>query len=325
MYSLNVVSIYSGVNLTTEINLLTNWLKKTPETAECDPEKFKQICITAGATKIFDAIHSSMLTARKSHKRSENLKKRTVSIIYNICNGRNQRINKFQKLNTQFLMSHNINKEALNTQRNIGSSVSTLTSYQIINNAEAGHKKVCSAIIEDAVKNGWLITATIDDYTTIHSRHRPQENKVSSATNMCTIIFRVYKGIPAIPMTIPNIVHDPLGVNEELLCTEFLKPNNLFKLCNSFHDAMPPWLKNQIHNPLTARSRINIHEYQQSENVQKLRNFDNLFLLEFCELPLKSLSNFKTAISKMLNSKLSNYLEKFIIPMPGDHPAQFFT
>ena len=312
------------MNLIEEIECLTEKLSKTPNHAEFDPNKFRQMCIDVGATKLFDAVHKSMLTKRKSKKRSEHLKKRTLAIIYTMCNGKNQRINQFQKLNTQFLMSSNVNKEAMNTERNIGISMSTTSSYRIINKGEARHQETCSRIIRDATNNGWLITSSIDDYTTIHSRHRPQDQKASSAINMCTIIFRVYTNLPAIPNTNPNVVHDPLGVNSDLLKNEFLQPDNLFKLSTSFHNTMPPWLKEEIRNPLNARSRINIHEYQQSIDVQKLRNFENLYLLEFFEQTLKSLTDFKTAIAKVIDSELGNYLKRYVIPMPGDHPAQFF-
>ena len=39
---------------------------------------------------------------------------------------------------------------------------------------------------------------------------------------------------------------------------------------------------------------------------------------------LKSMSGFETAISWMLETELTNYLGKYSVMMPGDHPAQFY-
>ena len=36
------------------------------------------------------------------------------------------------------------------------------------------------------------------------------------------------------------------------------------------------------------------------------------------------MSEFEPAISSMLETELKNYLEKYSVMMPGDHPAQFY-
>ena len=69
-----------------------------------------------------------------------------------------------------------------------------------------------------------------------------------------------------------------------------------------------------------TRQHLNAHEYYQSADIQQLQPFDNLHLLEFKELKLKSMSRFETAISWMLETELKNYLEKYSVMMPGDQP-----
>ena len=65
--------------------------------------------------------------------------------------------------------------------------------------------------------------------------------------------------------------------------------------------------------------------YYQSENVQKLRSFDNLYLLEFKEQTLNSYSDFETVFQTITSSKLNEYLKRYCILLPGDHPAQFYA
>ena len=69
--------------------------------------------------------------------------------------------------------------------------------------------------IKDAMKNKWLLVLIIDDYTSIHTKRRPQGEKESEAKSMCTIIVKAFKEIPAITMDHANFLHDPNGINLE--------------------------------------------------------------------------------------------------------------
>ena len=44
----------------------------------------------------------------------------------------------------------------------------------------------------------WLLVLIIDDYTAGHAKRRPQEDKLSEAKTMCTIVVKAFKDIPAI-------------------------------------------------------------------------------------------------------------------------------
>ena len=47
----------------------------------------------------------------------------------------------------------------------------------------------------------------IDDFTAIHTKRRPQEEKLSEAKTMCTIVVEAFKDIPAIPvMAMPFVL-----------------------------------------------------------------------------------------------------------------------
>ena len=92
----------------------------------------------------------------------------------------------------------------------------------------------------------------------------------------------------------------------------------------SFVDTMPQWLKEQFFDPKMVKQRLNTHEYQQSENAQQLRCLENLYLVEFKELSLKNYKGFEEGIKFFTESKLNNYLSKFHVIFPGDHPMQYF-
>ena len=51
---------------------------------------------------------------------------------------------------------------------------------------------------------------------------------------------------------------------------------------------MPPSYSEQFFPPETQRRRLETREYQESENVTKMRQLDNLSLVEFKELTLTS-------------------------------------
>ena len=48
-------------------------------------------------------------------------------------------------------------------------------------------------------------------------------------------------------------------------------------------------------------------------------------LVDFVELTLKSKEEFDCALDIMLQSNLVDYLKYFLLPQPGDWPAQFYT
>ena len=47
-----------------------------------EPQSFRQFCITAGATKLFDTVLSAITSARHSSERITLNKRRVVSFIY---------------------------------------------------------------------------------------------------------------------------------------------------------------------------------------------------------------------------------------------------
>ena len=56
-----------------------------------------------------------------------------------------------------------------------------------------------------------------------------------------------------------------------------------------------------------------------------MRQMKDVNLVDFFELTLKSKEDFDCALDIMLQSNLVDYLKYFVLPQPGDWPAQFYT
>ena len=52
-----------------------------------DPDEFEALCTRAGANTIFNSILSAMIDERHSTERIALNRKRTVTILYNLCYG----------------------------------------------------------------------------------------------------------------------------------------------------------------------------------------------------------------------------------------------
>ena len=273
---------------------------------------------------IFENMVKAVCTSRQSDARHAKNRHMVVAIIYKLVFAISQRCNFLQKENTLFMMTNNLNKDAMNTERSLASTCSSRTGLRILEESEGKNWIQVNQAISEATEHGWLIVASIDDFTSIHTHRRPADDTASSARSMATIVVSIFKDIPAVAWSEASDMHEPSMLHSSLR-TLVTGSSNMRRLRDTYAATMPDWLTESFFDPLMTRHRLNAHEYYQSRNVQQLRSFDNLYLLEFKELPLKSLENFQTAVDWMLESNLKYYLEKYCILLPGDHPAQYFT
>ena len=186
-----------------------------------------------------------------------------------------------QKHNTIFMTSGNMNKEALNTQRQLGLACSSQTAYRHLHSIESSYKRTIENAIENAIDNEHLIICNLDDYHNIHTQQRPNQQKASKATHLATLVFRVYPEIKAIKLSGNHKLHNPVGIDDELCVNHITGHENMLLFRNSYVSVMPQWLHESFFDPKMTTQPLNTHEYQQSENVRKLRSMDNLYLLEF--------------------------------------------
>ena len=76
---------------------------------------------------------------------------------------------------------------------------------------------------------------------------------------------------------------------------------------------MPGWLNNQFFQPEIARNRLSAHDYCNNPNVRSMRRMDDLLLVDFVELSLKSKQDFTKAMDIILGTGLKTYMEKFVL------------
>ena len=61
-----------------------------------------------------------------------------------------------------------------------------------------------------------------------------------------------------------------------------------------------------------------------SADIQQLRKFDNVHLIDFVKLPLQSKDSYQQALDIAIKSKLKSYLQQLHVLMPADYPGQFY-
>ena len=132
----------------------------------------------------------------KRHQTNKNI---VVSILYKLCYALSQKCNFLQKDNSLFMISNNLNKEAMNTERQLGNTCSAHTGYRMLQEAESKHRHMLNEAIREAIKQKWFIVATIDDYMSIKTHRRPTEDKASTAINMGTVVVSIYDSCMDIP------------------------------------------------------------------------------------------------------------------------------
>ena len=288
------------------------------------PEMFREFCISAGATNIFYSIPDAITSARHSAERIDLNKKRTVSVIYNLCYCLSQACNTLQTDHALYLRSCNINQEVMETEHIMGLSCARRTLNTIAKSLSENHCTVFKHFIQDAIEHKWLLVLIIDDFTSIHTKRRPQGDKASEVTSMCTIVVKAFKNIPAISVQQASTMHDVNGISINTCLQIITSASCMQNISSSYASVMPDWLTQAFFNPELQRQRLNTHQYSENDNVQTMRKMDDLHLVDFVELQLKSKEDFNTAYDIALSAGLDDYAKKFIIFQPGDWPCQFY-
>ena len=142
---------------------------------------------------------------------------------------------------------------------------------------------------------------------------------------MCTIVVKAFKDIPAVPVMHTLCTHDQNGIDIVLCIQLITAASSMHNISESYASVMPNWLTKAFFNPEFERHRINIHQYCDSDNVQKMLKMDDLHLLDFVELRLKSKGDFNTAYDVAMHTGLAAYLKKFFFFSQGIGHANFIV
>ena len=152
---------------------LNRSIKNVNTNSTYDPDQFRQLCIDAGAPSIFKAIEGMMVASRRNERRRSTIETLTMNIIRTLCFGLSQKCNHLQKDFRIFLKTESLNREALNTARQLGVTCTSTTERRHEVKLIADYEHEIDEVINNAIQNHHFAIAIIDDFTTIHSHRRP--------------------------------------------------------------------------------------------------------------------------------------------------------
>ena len=291
-----------------------------------DPQEFRNFCLSSGAPTLFDTILSAITNSRHSQNRIQLNEKRVVSFVYKMCYCLSQQCNAMQVDHALYLNSNHMSQEGIDTENRMGNTCCQRTMDSTLNSLATQNLQQLNSFVLEAIKNQWLLVLIIDDYTNVHTHRRPKGIHTSTAASMCTIVVKAFKNLKAIerPSSIISL-HDEQGVDIDSCKQVICSNNQLSLMANTYVSTMPEWMMTQFFQPESERMRISVHEYCENPSVRTMRRMDNLHLVDFVELQLKSKENFKQAFDIALNTNLKLYMQKYILIQPGDWPCQFYS
>ena len=327
MYEVLLDKRVNHSNMAREIQLLKNSIIRIFKDSESiyDPSVFRRFCSDGGAPNIFTWISGLMAATRRKEKRQATIEQLTTNIIYTLCFGLSQKCNYLQKNFSSFLMSENLSRPALSTARRLGIACSDRSHRTHESRLLADYKNEIDGVIQDAIINGHLIIAIIDDFTTIHSHKRSDSEQTSEAKSMCAIVIRVFRGIPAVPIREGNTHLNPDILLPVILATELTSDKYFYPLFSTFASSMSNAITTKFFQPESVRHRLEIHQYKESDNVRQMGPLDNLYLVDFQECKLKSFGDYRKALELLISTKVRDYALKFALPLLGDWPTQFYV
>lgn len=296
--------------------------KSTKNLPVYDPVKFEAFCVKAGAPNVFKLFLSCMTSSRHTRNRVNLNRQRCVSLIMQLCFGLSQKCDFFQVDNGILLKFSHCTNEGIDTQRSIGTACCSRSVDRALLHYANSNKQTVDDAINTAIQEKQLLLLMIDDYTTIHTNRRPTNLVTSNANSMATIIVKIFPTLDAIAMKKPELLHPKDGIDvkklQEIICSDEMMSTLGF----TYASCMPE-LTTAFFDPLIERGRLEAHDYCASPDVQNLRRFENVHLIDFLKLPLKSRENYQFALDVATGSKLKEYCSQFVVLMPGDYPSQF--
>ncbi len=315
-----------STSLETGIANLKYGLIKHQSRLSYEPDNFKRFCEDCNAEEAYSMVLNAMTSARHSTERKELNKRRTVAILNMMAFALSQKCNVFQHDHGQLLLRSGLSGSVLNSERVLGTSMCE-REYQMIKTKDSlDHHKIVNKWIESAIEEKRLIVLNIDDYTNVHTKKRPVQG-TSKSSKMCTILIKKYE-LPAVEVDDTRQVNNPTGVLIDDLVSNMSSNEQVTDLCfSTFITACQgnaPWITNRFFDPEFEQDRLTTHDYAVDMAIKKMRKMDDIMLIDCIELPLHSESDFRTAIEVVMKTKLKDYCEMFILPQPGDWPAQFY-
>ena len=137
--------------------------------------------------------------------------------------------------------------------------------------------------IQEAICKKFTILLMIDYYHNIHTIRTSQDQATSKVDHMCTIITKIVKEVPAIPLSSVNLVHNPYGIDIDLLENKLCSVQFFSQVCTfSFASSMPEFTSVAF-DPVMGRHQMEPHDYHGASSCS-LRSFKDIYLIAFVKL-----------------------------------------
>ena len=114
-----------------------------------EPSTVKQICLSAGANKLFQTIFHAMSSDDHSANRQILNEKQTVAVIYMLLFGQSQKASWFQKLSSSAVVSKGISEGGLSILHQSGIATSKSTQRREMHKSAKNHDNVVRDFITD--------------------------------------------------------------------------------------------------------------------------------------------------------------------------------
>ena len=174
------------------------------------------------------------------------IQSKVVSFIYNLCYCLSQTCNPLQMDHALHLRSNLINQEGIETEHIMGYTCSKRTLNNVMHKMSQSHLKSFEDFITTA-NCKWLV---VYDFKAIHTKRRPEEEKLSEAKTVCTIVVEVFKDIQAVPVMHALFIHDQNGIDIESCIQLSTAALSMHGISESYASLINPGIK---------RHRMNQH------------------------------------------------------------------
>ncbi|XP_065051273.1 uncharacterized protein LOC135680946 [Rhopilema esculentum] len=229
------------------------------------PADMQSICRKAGVPNLLNSINYLLSAPEQSKNVVEKNESRAVNILHMLMFAQSQKCSWFQHINASFLRRHGLSESGLTALWQEGLTVHPRTARVMAKVVSFSYESLLQGWIEDAVYKRSLLVFMVDDYTNIHTMHRPTTEVPLSVSQKATLLLKRYDDIPALPVDEMSNVHNPVGVDEQLLLA-LLKEKMPF-LSMSFAEYMPDWIWKRFFDPESERNRLALHDYQEYEKI----------------------------------------------------------
>ena len=126
------------------------------------------------------------------------------------------------------------------------------------------------------IEHKWLLVLTVDDFTSIHTKRRPQGDKAPRAKSMCTVVVTAFKNVS---VQQASFMHEVYSIIVNTCLQIITSASRMQNISSSYASVMPDWLTHAFFNPELQRQRLNTHQYFENVNVQTT----SLQIIFFCK------------------------------------------